>query len=167
MWEWVNDNREWVLSGIGVAVILTVSKYLSLLFKNARMVLKTHWVPIYIQVNSYYLPTFTGFSLLHVRRGGYATNRAEINVEKKFKRVDYKGTLRVRVPCIRRHGFTFKCFVDYGDLPFTEVKRELERQGFTDVSKASGMNHRAFFILPEYGKVKVKKRFLNNEFLPS
>ena len=165
MWNWIVDNKEWVLSGVGVAIFLAVAKIFSSALENLWLLLKTHWVPIYIQVNSHFLPSGPRFGLLHVERGGHPKSKTEINVERRFKRVDYKGTLRVRVPCVRRHGFVFTCFVDYGDLPFTKVKRELENEGFTDVSKADGMSQRAFFILLEYGKIQ--KRFLNNEFLPS
>lgn len=66
---------------------------------------------------------------------------------------------------MKRHGFIFKCFVDYENLPYSKVKEELEKVGFMDVSKADGIAQRAFFILPEYNVIR--ERFINNEFLPS
>ncbi len=89
-----------------------------------------------------------------------------LNRERRFHPVSDRGTFEARVRYRRRHGFTFKCFVDYAPLTYDEVRILLSNAGFTEVSKGEGKPNRAWFLLPEYPPIE-DGRFVNNAFLPS
>lgn len=165
MREFIKENLELIFGGIGIVIIASVWKFIIIAFKYLKTFLKTHKVPIYIQINSSELPRGSQYKLLVVKRGGFTEKEKATNEELTFKNMDYRGTFRVKVTCLKRHGFVFKCLLDYGDLPFSLVEQELEKEGFINISKASGMPQRVFFILPEYPTIKEK--YLNNQFLPS
>lgn len=165
MWEFIKENLEVIFSGIGVLIIASLWKSFLVGLKQLLRYFRIHRVPIYIKINSTELPRGSQYKLLIVKRGGFPDEKDGLNKELTFKNVDYRGTYRVKVNCLKRHGFIFKCLLDYGNLSFSLVKSKLEKEGFTDISKAKGMPQRVFFILPEYPTHK--ERYLNNQFLPS
>ena len=122
-------------------------------------------VRIHTQVDPELLTGVTGFGMLVVRLGGSAKNQT-LNREIRFHPVSDRGTLEARVRCRHRHGFTFKCFVDYAPLTYDEARILLSNAGFTKISKGEGKPNRAWFLLPEYPPSR-DGRFVNNEFLPS
>lgn len=50
-------------------------------------------------------------------------------------------------------GFQFKCFVDFGNNDFAEIKSLLEECDFTSVAEGAGQMQRAWFLLPAYYRV--------------
>ena len=105
------------------------------------------------------------YGMLHVRDGTDEDLKPLINREHYLEREDgrkYSATIKYT----ERLGFQFKCFAEYGNHDFTEIKHLLEDAGFEYVSQGRQDSEKAWFVLPEYGEARTREGFVNNFYFP-
>jgi hypothetical protein len=105
------------------------------------------------------------YGVLHVRNGTDEDPTTMVNEEHYLEKEDgrkYSTTIQY----IERLGFQFKCFAEYGNHDFTEIKNLLENAGFKYVSQGRQDSEKAWFVLPEYGEARTREGFVNNFYFP-
>jgi hypothetical protein len=105
------------------------------------------------------------YGVLHVQDGTDDGPKALINKPYLMERENgnkYSATIEY----VERLGFQFKCFAEYGNNSFTEIKELLEEAGFKSVSEGRRDSQKAWFLLPEYGESRTREGFVNNYYFP-
>lgn len=105
------------------------------------------------------------FSLLHICNGREraGSTRPYINRVVPLEPFGDRGELRALISSNQNTGFTFKCFAEFGELPFEAVATELKKRGFLEPSLGEGKVRRAWFLLDGYDIVGAHR---NNYYYP-
>jgi hypothetical protein len=94
------------------------------------------------------------FGLVRVANGKDETHALPQSEEIYFKKLDDRGTLIAQVPYDQRFGFQFKCFVDYKGMTLERVKNALAVSGYAEAAPKTNKQFRAWFVLPNYKRIK-------------
>jgi len=159
-------NWEQYIWGIIAAAIII--PLLSVAMKRIIHWFKTDKTEILLNVPEKALNTGTKFGLLHVRDGkDEVSDRGELsNKIHWFKKVDQQGNLKISMRYTRNLGFQFKCFADYKEISFGQLKEMLEEKGYLHVTRGEGKAERIWFILPDYPSCKTLDKIENNFIYP-
>ncbi len=157
--------EQYIWGIIAVAIIIPL---VSLAMNRTIHWLKTDKTEIFLKVPEEVLNTEIKFGLLHVRDGkDEVSDRGELlNKINWFKKVDRQGNLKTSVRYTKNLGFQFKCFADYMDINFDQLKEVLEKNGYLRVTKGEGKAKRVWFIHPDYPSCKTVDKIENNFFYP-
>jgi hypothetical protein len=105
------------------------------------------------------------YGVLHVRDGTDEDYKPKMNREHDLEREDgrkYAATVNYT----ERLGFQFKCFAEYGNHNFANIKQLLEDAGYKYVSQGRQDTEKVWFVSPEYGEVRTREGFVNNFYFP-
>ena|SRR5215208_5933846 len=106
------------------------------------------------------------YGVLHVRDSTDEDHKRRMNREQYLERED-GGKYATTVKYTERLGFQFKCFAEYGNHDFADIRQLLEDAGFKHVSQGRQDTQKAWFVLPEYGEVTTREGFVNNFYFPA
>jgi hypothetical protein len=109
------------------------------------------------------------FGVLHISDGYEGGDEVGplLNVTKDFRRDREDATrLSARLRYERRLGCQFKCFANFRDLSFEEVRSLLEQQVEIREVTRGGVPNRALFLHKCYAVVQTKDGYTNNFVYP-
>jgi hypothetical protein len=106
------------------------------------------------------------YGVLHVQDGRDDDPSTVVKNEEHYLEREESGKYSATIEYIERLGFQFKCFAEYGNHDFTDIKNLLENAGFKYVSQGRQDSEKVWFVLPEYGEARTREGFVNNFYFP-
>jgi len=165
MMKWMLDNKEWLLSGVGVALCAFLFPHL---FKYIKQFLTRRKARICLKIPEELCSKDIKFGVLHVRDGKdeVADSGPLLNRPHYFRNIDNCGMLEATIRFSRRLGFQFKCFADLRGISFGEAKAILEKNGYLEITKGEGKQDRLWLIHFNYSTCVTVDGIKNNFWYP-
>jgi hypothetical protein len=108
------------------------------------------------------------FGVLHVRDGKeQANDYGPLLNDPHFLEQEGARRYSTTLKYTKRLGVQFKCFVNYGNNDYNDIKQLLEQVGFHSVTQGARESRRAWFLLPGYDDYRTPTGEVNNFHYPA